>query len=202
MLIKIDTHEYPVTEQEFLRRHPDTSFPATIQYADFGYAVVFPTPAPAVDWYHAARETPPVMTAKGTWEQAWEVVEVPRTPEEIAQRLADAKTTKSAAVQAEKVRARDAGFTVNEILWDSDQSARVSYAGVAIRLMVSPTFSTPWKASQGVWVTMDAATYAAVSAAGEAHIQSVFGWQAARDAEIAAATTVEAVQAVSEHYAS
>lgn len=112
-----------------------------------------------------------------------------------------AKAAKSAAVQAEKVRARDAGFIANGVLWDSDQSARVSYSEIALKLLATPTFATPWKASQGVWVTMDAATYAAVSSAGETHVQNVFAWQAARDAEIAAATTVEAVQAVSEHYA-
>ena len=83
MLIKIDTNEYPVSEAEFVSRNPDVSFPQAINYDDFGYAVVFPTPQPATDWYHLAREIAPAFTDKGHWEQRWEIVEVTRTPEEI-----------------------------------------------------------------------------------------------------------------------
>ena len=83
MLIKIDTHEYPVSEQDFINRHPDISFPTTIPYDDFGYAVVFPTPQPETDWYHLAREIAPVLTDKGHWEQQWEIIEIQRTPEEV-----------------------------------------------------------------------------------------------------------------------
>lgn len=136
---------------------------------------------------------------------------VPFTPEEEAEwdakelehaagALDRAKAAKLTAIHAEKSRARDAGFLVSGVLWDSDQSARVSYAEIALKLMVSPSFTTPWKASEGVWVEMNATLYAKVTTAGEGHIQSCFGWQYAREAEVAAATTVESVQAVSEHY--
>ena len=64
MLIKIDTQEYPVSEQDFINRHPNISFPTAIPYDDFGYAVVFPTPQPETDWYHLAREIAPVLTDK------------------------------------------------------------------------------------------------------------------------------------------
>ena len=83
MLIKVDTHEYPVSEAEFVSRFPDVSFPQAINYEDFGYAIVFPTPQPATDWYHLAREIAPLLTNKGHWEQQWEVVEVTRTPDEV-----------------------------------------------------------------------------------------------------------------------
>lgn len=101
------------------------------------------------------------------------------------QEVTAAAQAKAAAVQAEKVRARDAGFLVDGVLFDSDQSARISYAELALRLASDPTFVTPWKASAGAWVTMDATKYAQVAATGGAHIQAVFAWQAARDAEIA-----------------
>ena len=84
MLIKTDTQEYPVSEQDFINRHPDISFPTAIQYDDFGYAVVFPTPQPETDWYHLAREIAPELTDKGHWEQRWEIIEIQRTPEEVA----------------------------------------------------------------------------------------------------------------------
>ena len=73
-LIKIDTQEYPVTVEEFKLRFPDTSFPVQIPFADFGYAVVFPTPQPAHDaTTQTVREIAPALTHKGTWEQRWKV---------------------------------------------------------------------------------------------------------------------------------
>lgn len=96
-----------------------------------------------------------------------------------------------AAIQAEKVRARDAGFEVNGVLFDSDSEARVAYLELAGKLAANPGYSTSWKASAGLWVDMDAALYAQVAAAGEAHISAVFGWQASREAEVAAAVAAE-----------
>ena len=83
MLIKTDTQEYPVTLQEFFSRHRNVSFPAEIPFDDFGYAQVVTVPQPEVDFYHAAHELPPVLVGDA-WTQQWEVVEVQRTPEEIA----------------------------------------------------------------------------------------------------------------------
>lgn len=124
----------------------------------------------------------------------------PLAPETQQPTLDEAKAAKLAAIQAEKARARDAGFLVNGTLFDSDSAARVAYLELAMRLQAEPVFSTFWKASDGVWVTMDAALFAQVYAAGEAHIAACFAWQSAREAEVAAAQTVEAVQAVSASY--
>jgi FMN phosphatase YigB (HAD superfamily) len=114
--------------------------------------------------------------------------------------LEQAKADKLAAIQTEKSRARDAGFFVDGVLFDSDSAARVAYLELAMRLQAEPTFSTAWKASDGVWVTMDATLYAQVKAAGTAHISACFAWQAAREVEVAAAQTVAEVQAVSAVY--
>lgn len=114
--------------------------------------------------------------------------------------LEQAKAAKLAAIQAEKARARDAGFLVSGVLFDSDSAARVAYLELAMRLQAEPVLSTFWKASDGVWVTMDAALFAQVYASGEAHIAACFAWQADREAEVAAAQTVEEVQAVSAAY--
>ncbi|MEK7107393.1 MAG: hypothetical protein AAB899_04380 [Patescibacteria group bacterium] len=71
-LIKLDTQEYPVSAEEFKRRFPNTSFPAQIPFADFGYAVVFPTPHLAYDaTTQTVGEIAPVLTHKGAWEQRW-----------------------------------------------------------------------------------------------------------------------------------
>lgn len=83
MLIKTDTQEYPVTLQDFFARHRNVSFPAEIPFDDFGYAQVVTVPQPEVDFYHAAHELPPALVDEA-WTQRWEVVEVTRTPEEVA----------------------------------------------------------------------------------------------------------------------
>lgn len=110
--------------------------------------------------------------------------------------LDELKAAKLQAVQAEKVRARDAGFFVADTLFDSDISARTSYTELGLRLSHNPSFTTQWKASAGQWVTMDAALYAQVMTAGEAHITAVFAWQAAKEVEIGGCQTVEELEAV------
>lgn len=112
--------------------------------------------------------------------------------------LADAKNTKLTAIQDGKNKARDGGFVHDGVRYDSDAEARLAYLELATKLAQDPAYSTPWKASAGVWVTMTAALFAALQPAYEAHISACFAWQAAREAEVAAAQTVEAVRAVSE----
>lgn len=119
---------------------------------------------------------------------------------------------KSASLQVEKCRARDAGFLVDGVRFDSDQAARTSYLELSDMLAADPLYSTPWKASPGAWVVMDASLYAKVKAAGATHISACFAWQAARDAELAAilaavaddtmstATGRAAIEAVSSTY--
>lgn len=91
-----------------------------------------------------------------------------------------------------KNRALDGGFafTIGEgeeariVLFDSDAKARLAYLELALKLGQDPAYSTPWKASRGQWVTMDAALFAALQPAYEAHIQGCFAWQAAREQKV------------------
>jgi hypothetical protein len=62
------------SEQDIRRLNPNTSYPFPFP-TPTGYEVVFTTPQPTLDAAtQAAREVTPVLTSKGTWEQAWEVV--------------------------------------------------------------------------------------------------------------------------------
>lgn len=101
--------------------------------------------------------------------------------------VAELAASTLASIQAEKCRARDGGFVVDGLWFDSDLAARTAYAELAIAMQQDPTFSVSWRASQGQWVTMDAALFQQVYAAGRAHIESCFAWQQAREQEIAAA---------------
>ena len=52
-------------------------------------------------------------------------------------------------VNTKKNRKRDGGFTFDGIRYDTDQSARLAYAELAVKLMRDPSFTTMWKASEG-----------------------------------------------------
>jgi len=72
--IEISTGRYPVSQTQIRAENPNTSYPASFPTPE-GYAVVFPAPAPTCDPItEIAREVAPVLTSKGTYEQAYEIV--------------------------------------------------------------------------------------------------------------------------------
>lgn len=113
------------------------------------------------------------------------------------------KGMKKANIQIEKKRVRDGGVVVNDVLFDTDLPARMSYAELHRKIDSNPTYTVPhWKASGNVFVSMDATKLSQVEQAGEQLLADVFAWQAAQNSAIDAATTVAEVEAVSTEYVS
>lgn len=113
----------------------------------------------------------------------------------------DRAAAKLTAINNGKNATLDGGFIHDGVLFDSDSKARLAYLELSLKLGQDAAYSTPWKASAGQWVTMDAALFAALQPAYEAHIAGCFAWQAAREQEVAAAVAagdVEALEAVAE----
>lgn len=75
--ININTNQYPVSEQDIRNQYPNTSFAVPFE-APEEFAVVFLAPAPAVEnpIIQTAREIAPVLTEKGNYEQAYEIVDI------------------------------------------------------------------------------------------------------------------------------
>ena len=75
--INTDTLKYPVFETEIRGEYPNTSFANPFTPPEV-YQYVFPAPAPTynpeVEYY---REIAPALTAKGNYEQRWEVFPLP-----------------------------------------------------------------------------------------------------------------------------
>lgn len=86
--------EYPVSEAQIRLAYPNTSFPVPFQ-APEEYSFVFQAPQPTFDALtQSVREGTPVLTDKGHYEQAWEVVALDTEQIEANQLAKDASDAK------------------------------------------------------------------------------------------------------------
>lgn len=110
------------------------------------------------------------------------------------------RTQKANAIQQEKNRVKNSGFTVllgdDSVRFDSDSAAQIAYMQLQVQLAANASLSLRWKASGSTWVTMDAALCTQVQAANKAHTQACFAWQDERDAALEVAMTAEEISAV------
>lgn len=76
--INILTNTYPVLEDEIKRKYPNVSF-AIPFVSPSEYKWVFPTPQPTFDpLTQTVKESAPAITNKNTWEQQWQVEQLPQ----------------------------------------------------------------------------------------------------------------------------
>ena len=87
------------TESEIRAAFPNTSFASPFVPPE-GYEVLFASPQPThAPITQAVRETTPVLTDKGHWEQTWEVVDL--DAEAVAANQAQANAARKQAILAE-----------------------------------------------------------------------------------------------------
>lgn len=93
------------SESDIRAAFPNTSFPVPF-VAPEGYALVFPSPPPEFNPItQRAQETAPLLTAKGHYEQQWEIVELFSTQaEKDAAIAADIEAKRKASVPASVTR--------------------------------------------------------------------------------------------------
>lgn len=126
MLINTSTLSI-ISEQLFRSKHKNVSFPSPLTDAilsPFGYAVLNPTTPPAYDsWTHRLVEGTPEQR-EGKWYQTWVLESVTHTPEEEAQRLADAKAVKIADIKSAFAAAEANGFVDSTLGFRIDATRR------------------------------------------------------------------------------
>lgn len=126
MIINTSTLD-AVSEYDFKLRHKDTSFPSDFTdaiLAPFGYAVLNFTPQPVYDsWTHRLVEGTPKQQ-DGKWYQTWVLESVTHTPEEEAQRLAEAKAVKIADIRSAFAAAEANGFVDSTLGFRIDATRR------------------------------------------------------------------------------
>ena len=69
-----------------------------------------------------------------------------------------------------------AGFEVDGVLFDSDNTAELRYLQLATKFSDDPDYSVQWKASNNVWVTMNKTLFEEVITSFESHISNVYTW--------------------------
>lgn len=106
---------------------PNVSFPSILTdeiLMPFGYAVLNPTTPPAYDsWTHRLVEGTPEQR-EGKWYQTWVLEAVTHTPEEEAQRLAEAKAVKIADIKSAFAAAEANGFVDSTLGFRIDATRR------------------------------------------------------------------------------
>jgi hypothetical protein len=119
------------------------------------------------------------------------LIEAARTPD-----LASAKAAKLEALKQARHALERAGVTVgaNEIPTDAESVSRIT--GAYIRAQNNASFEEYWKVGPGEYVTIDQTAMLAIGQAVFTHISNAFAAERTAAASVEAATTIEAVEAV------
>ena len=197
----VDTTTFSsISEYKFKINHPNVSFPSYLTeeiLAPFGYAVLNMITPPAYDsWTHRLTEGTPEQR-EGKWYQTWVLESVTHTPEEEAERLADAKSTKLSEINT----VTDAAIAVlTETYPDREIATFDKQESEARAYVADPMSSTPFLSALAVArgiplsdlvrrVITKADAFAVASG-------SIIGQRQALDDRLDACTTVEEVQGI------
>lgn len=157
------------SESDIRAAFPNTSFPVPF-VAPEGYALVFPSPPPEFNPItQRAQEIDPVLTAKGHYEQQWEVVSrfqeyidsenvthtvAEQEAEAVAEHLAKLRADRWEAIKAERERrAQQGGYQVAGKWLHSDTFSRSQQLGL-VYLGSNIPEGLMWKTMDGTYVEM------------------------------------------------
>lgn len=199
MLINTSTLSI-ISEQLFRSKHKNVSFPATVTdgvLAPFGYANLNPTTPPTYDsWTHRLVEGTPKQQ-DGKWWQTWTLEPVIHTPEEEAERLADAKSTKLSEINT----VTDASIAVlTETYPDREIATFDKQESEARAYVADPMSSTPFLSALAVarGIPLSDLVRRVITKADDFAVASgsIIGQRQALEDRLDACTTVEEVEAI------
>ncbi|UVX97701.1 MAG: protein of unknown function DUF4376 [Bacteriophage sp.] len=201
MLINTSTLSI-ISEQLFRSKHKNISFPSVLTdeiLASFNYAIITPDPYPEYDsWTHHLIEGTPEQR-EGKWYQTWVLESVTHTPEEEAQRLADAKAVKIADIKSAFAAAEANGFVESSLGFRADATRRsIGDIEGLIDLVSSGVLSAPvtFRDYDNAYhrLTLDQLNTLRLEAKGRGPLIYARKWEL--EGAVDAAETVEAVQAI------
>jgi hypothetical protein len=114
--------------------------------------------------------------------------------------LEEARAAALEALRLRKWQAKDAGITVNGVAIDTDDRGQATISGAVLNCLRDPDFAVQWKTAAlnpdgtAVWVTLGQTEINALADALTAYTEACFAVEKAKQAEIAALTSAEAIQ--------
>jgi hypothetical protein len=191
-----------ITDVQFRALYPLTSFPATIGAVDvapYGYFPVVPSTPPAASPFYTVTEGTPTENA-GVWTQTW--VSAPVS-------LAQAQASQAQALNAACANAIISGFTSSALgsayTYPSgvvdQQNLTASVLASMLPNAAGAGWTTPFWCATGTpavwaWTNHTAAQIQQVGSDAKAAILALQSQNATLQAQVAAATTVDAVAAI------
>jgi hypothetical protein len=189
-----------ITDTQFRAQNPLVSFPpvlAAVDIAPFGYFIVQPSAPPAYSQFYTVTEGTPTET-NGVWSQTW--VQTPVT-------LAAAQASQAQTLNSACANAITAGFTSSALgsaytypSGVTDQQNLTASILASLLPGLAEGWTTPfWCAnSSGVWAWTNhtAAQIQQVGTDAKTAILALQSQNATLQAQVAAATTVDAVAAI------
>ena len=139
--------------------------------------------------YWLEQETPVAEVQAGTAG----AVEPP-APEPVT--LESAKRDKLAEIAAWRFNREVGGITLNGTRILTDRESQAAISGALASLQNGLVTSIDWKAGNGAWITLGLPEMTAIAQAVAVHVQTSFSLEKQYADQVAAATTIEEVQAI------
>lgn len=146
--------------------------------------------APIGEWLDMERaRVVPQVGASGSYTPPADPANEPMT-------LERAKAEKLAELAAARYEREVGGITIGGARIKTDRESQATITGAFISLSQGLAQTIDWKAEGGQWVTLNLAQIQPIAQAVVAHVQACFTAEGQLAAEVAAASTIEAVQAI------
>jgi len=174
------------TTSQVRKLNPQVSIPDGADLTDIGYYLIEPVAAPTPNPGERVTAGDPEEYAPGQWRETWAVIAIP---------VSEVKTQRLNELTAIRYQHETAGIALNgaTIKTDLDSQAKINGAWSAAQM--DPAILIDWKAETG-WIQIDAATISGIAMAVASHVQACFSNERVLSTAIAAATTIEALNAV------
>lgn len=117
-------------------------------------------------------------------------------PESAPLTLETAKAAKLAEIAAWRYSLETSGVAFNGARIKTDRESQATVTSAFISLAQGLVTSIDWKAENGVWVRLGLAEMSAIAQAVAVHVQQSFTLEKSYVEQVAAASTIEAVQAI------
>lgn len=162
MLRKSDTGEYPVSLEDFEARFPDVSFPSdvnSIDFASFGYDIVWEATAPSGDRIHTVAEGAPEFNSDDSkWYQTWVVTDITvgMTSDQLATLSATIRTEMYTAIANTRLELQNYGTTNGGVFVPTDQSSIIQAFTLLDGFELNSSASISIKGPDGTWATVTA----------------------------------------------